>query len=376
MAVCIIVMLLFKTLILKRAEACAVAKISAKNCRSHFKDAFDFGNAVNNQQIFKISTPDFIAASEKKRHDFRLILGISAIAAGAFAFALSIILNSFPILVALSATIIIAVFIADYRYGVAAVSEMYSKKFGSTDIDHKQSINEIYSFKGKSDVSGNNNISTECIRQILYSEYNIRCDNWGTWDVITKFLTVISIAALLFNSLDIKRCSYFHISSSIPENTLNYICIAVLCIISSSIVLKCREFYMQIKDILFTVYMGNSKFINQKFSEYCEDGIISNLAKARGIYTFAIIQFEQDIPIYEIAKNERPTFEHYCTTQNARTLVYFPLVTIALLCLFVWHLGIVSAFAPIIAASIVFQLLWYIWGKYVYNRRILKMPQN
>lgn len=376
MAVCMIGMLLFKTLILKRAEACAVSKTRAKNCRNHFRDAFDFGNAVNNQQIFEISTPDFIAASEKKRHDFRLVLGISAIIAGAFAFALSIILNSFPVFVALSVIIIIFVFIADYRYGVAAVSEMYNNKFGSADINHKQSINEIYSFKGKSDILEHDNISTECIRQILYNEYKIRCDNWGTWDVITKFLTVISITALLLNSLDIKRFSYFHISNSIPENTLNYICIALLCIISAGIVIKCREFYMQIKDILFTVYTGSSKFINQKFSEYCEDGIISDLAKARGIYTFAIIQFEQDIPIYEIEKNERPTFEHYCTTQNARTLVYFPLVTIALLCLFVWHLGIVSALAPIIAASIVFQILWYAWGKYVYNRRILKMPRN
>lgn len=376
MAACMVVMLIFKAMILKRSESCAVSKIRAKNCRNYFKDAFDFSNAVNNQQIFEISTPDFIAASEKKRHDFRLKLGISAIMAGLISFALSIILNSFPVLVALSAIIIIIVFVADYRYGIKTVSDMYNDKFGSADINCKRSLNEIYSFKSKSDVSGQNSMSTECIRQILYNEYKIRCDNWGTMDVVTKSLTVISIIVLLLSSLNIQRYSYFHIAVNAPENILNYICISFLCILSSFAVIKSNEFYTRIKDMLFTVYTGDRKFINCKFEEYCEDGIISKLAKARGIYNFAIIQFEQDIPIYEIEKKERPTFEHYCTTQTARTLVYFSLITIALICLFVWHLEILSALVPIISVSIAFQILWYVWGKYVYNRWTLKIPRN
>ncbi|MCM1059127.1 MAG: protein kinase [Eubacterium sp.] len=376
MAVCMIVMLILKAMILRKSENLAVSKIRGQNCRSRFKDAFDFGNAINNQQTFEISIPDFIASSEKKRHSFRIVLGISAIIAGLISFALSIILNSFPILVALSAIIIIIVFFADYRYGIKAASDMYNDKFGSADINRSRNINEIYSFKSKSDTSEQNRISTECIRQILYSEYKIRCDNWGTVDVETKFLTVISMIALLLNSLNIQKYSYFHISNNIPENIMNYICIALLCAFSSCMVIKSKEFYTQIKDMLFAVYTGDSKFINYKFEEYCEDGIISRLAKARGIYNFAVIQFEQDIPIYEIEKNERPTFEHYCVTQNARTLVYFSLTSVSLICFFVWHLGIIAALLPIIMGSTVLQILWYVWGRYVYNRRVLKTSRN
>lgn len=182
--------------------------------------------------------------------------------------------------------------------------------------------------------------------------------------------------AILLSSFNIPRNSYFHIPAGTPDNLLNYICITLLCFFSAYTVIKSNGFYTNIKDLLFTAYTRNSKFINQKFEEYCEDNIISKLAKARGTYTFALIQFEQDIPIYEIKKSERPTYEHYCITQNARTLVYFSLVTIAMLCVFSWHLEITSLIIPIVAGSMIFQILWYVWGKSVFNMRRLKIPRN
>ena len=137
MAIIMAVMFILRSMILKRSESYAISRVRAKNCRIRFKDAFNFGDAVNNQQIFEVSTPDFIAASEKKRHDQRIKLGIFATAAGVLSFVLSIVLNSFPIFAALSCIIIIVTFAIDYNFGIKIASDMYSDKFGSAEADKK-----------------------------------------------------------------------------------------------------------------------------------------------------------------------------------------------------------------------------------------------
>lgn len=375
MAISVIAMIVFKSLILKKTENCAITKMRIVNCKDHFKAAYDFSNSVNNQQVFEITAPDFIAESEKKRHDARIKLGIAAIAAGVVSLVLSIILNSFPLLVALGTGIMACIFAADYRLGFKIAADMYNSKFGSPELSGRRDIKEIYSFRDKSNTPAKDNISTECIRQILYSEYKIRCDGWGIVDAVTKIVAVVSIAALLLNSIDIPKASYFCIPDNIPENTFNYICIFVYCALSTYTVLKSKEFYKVVKDILFTIYTGNSKFINQKFKAYADENYVSELAKARGIYDFSLLQFEQEIPIYEIEKSERPTFKHYCTTQNVRMLTYFNLLTLSAVCFVVWHFGIVSDLIPLLAASLVFQVIWFAWGKYPFNRRVLKISK-
>lgn len=376
MSSCILFMLMFRSMMYKRLERYTISKIRCKNCRKHFKSAFDFANAVNNHQIFEINAPDFISDTEKKRHRFRLIIGSASIALGIVSGILSVWLNSFPLLVALSSIILTFTFAIDYLYSISITNEMYNRNFGSTDIRWKRDIKEIYGYKSKTDSEGSSDISSECKRQILYQEYKTRNLFWGVIDVAAKTFTVLSILTLVTNLLELPSFSYFRVSENAPNNIFQYICIFALCALSSAAAINSKDFYLVTKDILFTIYTNDSRYMNRKFSEYSEEGILSQLSSARGIYGYTVSLLEKEVPIYEIDKAERPTFKHYCITQNSRTLTYFLLLTLAAVSLTVWHTGNMKMLLPTLISSAVFQLWWFFSGSMIHNRRLLKLDKN
>ena len=375
MILCIFGMMLFRSVIFKHSEKIAISAVRRKNCRSHFRSASDFGNAVNNQQLFELTAPDFVSDSEKKRHKSRLVMGTAAILLGVAALLISLAADSFPLLVSICGVILTAVLAADYLNNISITSEMYNKQFGPSDSGIKRTINEIYSFANTAENKRCAPMSAECLRQILYHEYKRQCALWGTADIVSKIFTVMSIAALLLNLFPIPCSGYFHIPKSAADNLPDYICISLFCLISVISVIKSKAFYFGIKDILFTVFAEDSIYMRKKFFDYSEEKLLSEISKARGIYSYAILQFERGIPIYEIEPSERPTFRHYCITQNARTAIYFLLLTISALSLAVWHFQCKSAFLPILCLSLLFQLWWYISGSVIHNMKLLKIKR-
>ena len=370
-AVSIILLIILKTLVFKSAEKEAVFGLCRRYSRKYYKEAFLFGSIENNHQTFEITAPDFIPGTEERRHRFRIIIGISAIFCGVITALISLAINSFPFLIASYALIIFLVFIYDFHYSTKLVQETYNNRFGGKAEKDKRSINEIYSFRCKTDTSADNRISSDCARQIIYNEYKTRFDIWGTVDVVSKVFAGINILTLLLNSLNVVPNEYFHIPSVFPDNLGLYLWITVYIMLSAVPVAMSKDFYYNTKDFLFTVFSENEDYIYERFTHYTEEGILRKSSFARGIYNFAVIQFEKGIPIYELRKSERPTFAQYCTTQNSRTILYFSMLIIAEFSIIVWHFSAFMAIIPLIAINAGLLLWWYLSGVYIINRRRL-----
>lgn len=374
--ICLIITLILKVMIFNRSEKKAISKICTDNCFKQYKTVLGFVNALNNNQLFEISSPEFISEVENKRHSFRIIIGASAITAGVISAFISLLLNCFPFLVALYAVIMLIIFVIDYAYSTSVINDMYNSKFSSNN--DKRNIKEIYSFENN--YIEHTALSKECIRYIIYNEYKRQCNEWGCADVITKMLAgVITffLALICFPNLCYVS-EYFHISEGLADHTLLYICGFIYCAVSAITVINSQKFYTYAKDILFSVYTytDENEYIREKFLEYSQKSEICDISFARGIYNFAIAQIEKGIPIYKLKEAERPTFIQFCTSHKARARSYFLLITIAIVCIIVWHFEVYHAFIPIIAASTIFQLWYYKYGAYAFNRMRFKLKNE
>lgn len=366
--ICLTVMLILKEMIFGRSKSAAISKVCTDNCFDEYKTVLGFINALDNSQLFEISAPDFISDVEAKRHSFRIIIGSCAIAAGVISAFISFFIESFPLLIASYALILLIVLMADYTYSTQNINNMYNSKFGSDK--NKKNIKDIYSFKTKNikDLK----LSRDCIRYIFYNEYKIRCNDWGCADVITKMLAGVIVFLLAFHFFPTRFCEYFHISGSFTEYCLFYSCNLIYCILSSVMVIASRKFYNEAKDILFSIYTDNDKIIREKYSEYLTKSKIREKSVARGIYNHTVMNIENGVPIHKISEDERPTFEQYCTSQKARAKTYFLLVTVTIVCIVVWHFEVNRAFIPIISTSAIFQLWYYKFGTYAFNKMRFK----
>lgn len=370
-AVSIVLLIILKSLIFKSAENEAIFGISRRCSRKHYREAFFFGSVENNHHTFEIAAPDFISDTEDRRHRFRIIIGIMAILCGIITGLISFVINSFPFLVASFALIVFLAFILDFHYSTMLIQEIYNDRFVGKAEKNRRSIYEIYSFKSQSDISYDNKISSDCARQIIYNEYKTRTDIWGTVDVVSKVFAGIIIFTLILNSFDIVSNNYFHIPAIFPDNLGLYLWITVYILLSAVPVAMCKDFYYNTKEFLFTVFSENEDYIYERFTHYTDEDVLRKSSFARGIYNFAVIQFEKGIPIYELRRSERPTFAQYCTTQNSRTIVYFSMMIIAEFSIMVWHFSVYIAIIPLIAVNAGFLLWWYLSGVYIINKRRL-----
>ena len=254
---------------------------------------------------------------------------------------------------------------------------IYNTQFGGTDKSKKRSFYEIYSFKSPSDkVDKNDKLSPECERLIIYNEYKTRCNIWGTIDVIAKSFAGVNILTVIFDFFPILPNNYFRIPSFFPKNSSLYFGMIIYILLTVVPTAMSKDFYHKIKELLFTVFSDDGKFISGKFTEYTDESLLSKSSFARGIYNFAIIQFEKGIPIYEIRKAERPTFAHYCTNQSVSAIMYLSFMTITELSLIVWHFSVYAAFFPILAVNIGIMIWWKMSGIYKLNKRKLKVTVN
>ena len=365
----IALILILKALIFNCAEKEAVFGITRKYCNKYYKEASLFASIENNNQTFEIAAPEFVSLWEDKRHKFRLILGVAAIVCGVITAVISFIINSFPFLIAIYALILLVVFMIDYGYSVKITQNIYNAQFGDTAENEKRDLYEIYRFKTPDNInSREEKIGPDCARLIIYNEYKTRCELWGTVDVVAKVFAGINILIVILNFVSIIPNQYFHIPSFLPENTCLYLGIIIYVLLSAIPVIMCRDFYYNVKELLFTVFSDDNKYISQKFAEYTDEALLRNSSFARGIYSFAVSQFEKGIPIYEIRRAERPTFAHYCTTQNSRTCTYFAFLIIIQFSIVVWHFSFYAAIIPLLAVNAGFLLWWYLSGMYIINK--------
>lgn len=269
--------LAFKTMIFGKADKEAVFNISRKYCYKHYKEASFFAGNENNHQTFEISAPDFISNMESKRHRFRLILGILAISGGAAAAVLSFIINSFPLLIAVYAFILMIVFMADYEYSMKMSRDIYSDKFGGIGENEKRNLYEIYRFKSSSDKADKSEkISSECARLIIYNEYKTRCDIWGTIDVVAKAFAGIIILIVIFDIFPVIPRDYFHIPLFFPKNACLYLAIIVYILLTAVPAVMSRDFYSNVKELLFTAVSEDGEYISKKYDEYADEALLRN----------------------------------------------------------------------------------------------------
>lgn len=370
----ILLMTVFKSMAFKYSDDAESAEIRSKYCPQYYKTAVEFGNLVSNRQIFEISVPNFASLFESKRHRFRIIIGLTAIAFGIITGAFSLYINSFPVLIASYLIILFCVFFLDFYYSILLTDRCYNDMYGSETNHHKRHIKEIYGYKCSTDRKcSDNSLSTDCMRQIIYNEYKLRCNLWGAFDVATKFLAAFDVAAIIFGTLSLSNSRYFHIPENIPHNIFSVFGMLLFIVISSMQISESGHFFLIVKDMLFTISSDKSDFIKSQYDKYTEDRLLSKTATARGIYSFAVSLLESGIPIYEIRPSERPTFEHYCTTQKARNALYFLLLTSAAVCIAVWHFSCYTALLPMLISSIGLQLWWFCYGMYFFNSKILRI---
>lgn len=370
----ILLMIIFKSMAFRYSDEAASASIRSHNCHQHYKTAVEFGNLVSNRQIFEISAPTFTSSFESSRHRFRIIIGLTAIAAGIITGAFSLYINSFPVLITSYLIILFCVFFMEYYYSTLLTDRCYNEMYGSEANNHKRRIREIYGYKCSTDQkSWDDQLSTDCMKQVIYNEYKLRCNLWGTFDVTTKFLAGFVIIAIVFKTLPLSNFQYFRIPQNVPNNIFSLLGLILFVALSSMQLSESDRFFLIVKDLLFTISSDKSDFIKNQYFKYSEELLLSKTSIARGIYSFAVSLLEKGIPIYEIRRAERPTFEHYCTTQKARNALYFLLLTSAAVCLVVWHFSCYSALLPILISSIGFQLWWFYRGIYFFNSKILRI---
>lgn len=367
---------IIKAMIFKRAEQTAIADIKEKNCRRHYKAAFEFGNSLNNHQLFEISAPEFIPPTENSRHHFRIIIGSAAIISGIVTAFASFLLNSFPFLIAAWALILLTIFMADYGYSLRQINIMYNERFGTGESNVKRNISEIYAITADSRNLFPQELSPSCIKMIMYNEYKSRCNRWGTADVVSKMLAGVIILLLLRQAFSLDISSYFRIPDFLGVDALYRFFIIIFSAVSVITVCISGGFYKRIKDILFTVNCDDDKYLQERFNEYTSRSLLSKPSFARGIYNSALLQFEKGIDIHHIRRQERPTLSQYCISQNARTIIYCLLITIAVVCIVVWHFRIYGALIPIILTSLLLQFIWYKYGVYKFYRIIFGIKQN
>ena len=373
----IAMILILKALILNCAEKEAIFGITRKYCNKYYKAASQFASIENNNQTFEIAAPGFVSQWEDKRHKFRLVLGIAAIVCGVITAIISFIINSFPFLIAVYALILLVVFMMDYEYSVKITQNIYNVQFGGTAENEKRDLYEIYRFKTPNKIDIKKEIiSPDCARLIIYNEYKTRCELWGTVDVVAKAFAGINILIVILNFASVIPNQYFHIPSFLPENSCLYLGVIIYVLLSAIPVIMSRDFYYNVKELLFTVFSDDNKYISEKFEEYTDEALLRNSSFARGIYSFSVSQFEKGIPIYEIRKAERPTFAHYCTTQNSRTCTYFAFLIIMQFSIVVWHFSFYVAIIPLLAVNAGVLLWWYLSGMYAINRRKLGITSN
>lgn len=359
----VLMMLIFRQMIYKRAETEGLCGVCTSHSSEHYNDAVIFIGSVNNHQTFELSAPGFIPGTENRRHKFRLILGISAITCAVITAFLSFYINSFPFLAACYPLIISAVFIADYIFSRKAAEELYQKKF------ERRHLSEIYFISRKSTPINYSDISPECARQIIYNEYKTRCSLWGTADVLTKVLAGVNVFAVLSLTFSFFPADYFHIPENISISIFLYTGMIIFSLLSFITVACAYRFYSISKDMLFTVCSDDSAFVSESFARYTANSSVSTLSLARGIYNFALIQFENGIPIYNIEISERPTFDQYCSTQKARTTLYMILVFIAEVSIIVWHFSIYPALIPLLLINAALIVWWDLCGVYAVNKK-------
>lgn len=147
----ILLMIIFKSMAFRYSDEAASASIRSRNCHQHYKTAVEFGNLVSNRQIFEISAPTFTSSFESSRHRFRIIIGLTAIAAGIITGAFSLYINSFPILITSYLIILFCVFFMEYYYSTLLTDRCYNEMYGSEANNHKRRIREIYGYKCSTD---------------------------------------------------------------------------------------------------------------------------------------------------------------------------------------------------------------------------------
>lgn len=361
--------LIFKELFLKRVETQNAANTAVKYSGKDFLTAFNFANNANMNRTFEIAAPEKASKSERKRHTFRIAIGAAAIMCGVFTGIVSFFLKSFPFLAGSFSLIILAVIVIDYQYGIRKAKDNYTDMF-LIPGEKTRGLYEIYSYESKITENCDNVIGSEAARQIIYSEHRMRCNIYGTVEILIKVIAVVAMASLAARYIPVSVYEYFHLPSDTAFDYFLNIILCIFIILQIYSTAKASEYFRVTKDLLFAYSSTDGAFILEKYRDFTNEGILSKTSTARGIYRNATMLFDKGIPIYEIRRSERPTFSQFCTAQSARVMIYyicFLTVEISV----IWHFYAYSACVPMIILNIAALTIWFLWGMKIYNKKLL-----
>lgn len=292
--------------------------------------------------------------------------------------ALSFILNSLPIFIAGVALTLIFYLEADHLLNRKYASQ-YDKANSPYRSDEKPIIaaGEAKIYNWDYDASRNAfrhhritappQCSADCIRYIFYARINRYEYQWQIAGILLTTLNVFTLIVGILQFL-LPFASFVRIS-----NPNGFLFFCMLLMISTGIyyiimLLKTEERFRNQMQLEY--YCSNAPlsddFLKKTFTTLYGQGILKNVDIGHGVYYYNCVRFEEGATIYEILpEDDRMLVIHRYYDAFRRVSDDFLFFTIAYVCFFVWHLGLLSALwgLPVIA-GVYFLFAFYLFPKW------------
>lgn len=292
--------------------------------------------------------------------------------------ALSFILNSLPIFIAGVALTLIFYLEADHL-----LNRKYASQYDTANSPYRSDKKPIIAageakiYNWDYDASRNAfrhhritappQCSADCIRYIFYARINRYEYQWQIAGILLSTLNVFTLIVGILQFL-LPFASFVRIS-----NPNGFLFFCMLLMISTGIyyiimLLKTEERFRNQMQLEY--YCSNAPlsddFLKKTFTTLYGQGIFKNVDIGHGIYYYNCVRFEEGATIYEILpEDDRMLVIHRYYDAFRRVSDDFLFFTIAYVCFFVWHLGLLSALwgLPVIAA-VYFLFAFYLFPKW------------
>lgn len=305
------------------------------------------------------------------REDIRKLLNTCVAISFVLFFGISIYAQSFPIMVAGIAGVMIFYLyidniISDYKF------TMQYNKIDTSKICKKKStiftgFSKLYSWDY--DISQNkfihnnpadlNEHSADCIRYI-YLAIMDRLRN--IWTVITCLILAFNILLLIAGIIEymLPFNTYFKFPNPQYYGYFSLMLIVITGIFNITVLLKTNEHY---KNLIYFQYLAGIDYVNdrkiiEEYHNFYDVGTITNLDICRGIYKYNCIQFEKGTPITNIQPIDDRM--HFCHRQYFRmgiTSISMWLFCLIIVSIIVWHYHHISGMLAIPVTAILNPLI-------------------
>lgn len=291
--------------------------------------------------------------------------------------AISFVLNSFPILVALvAATFAVVLFLDNFMHDIVSYKK-YDGYYNNSKTDGHQptarhGLARIcrwdYDYREHdfrhNDINRLSNYSEDCIRHI-YNQVADTCQ--FSWQLLTAFIMILSSVGVLAQVMQLAfpDVKYFHIPNQSMMYSIIMILILVNGILNILILLRSENHYQKLAQ--FSYYAGSTNMSSEEFVRLFRHNIysgnISDIDIARGIYNYNFCMYEKGIPADKLQPVDDRYHLSYIMLQKMHLITaIFICILITYFSIAVWNMNCLRnlILAPVlISAYLIFTFLIY-----------------